>query len=139
PLPDLRSVNREPAAYWPQPHLAREPDPRVGPVLVTVQYTVRPERTQPFLAAMDLVRGARQRTGAMRWGLFRPAETVDRFVEVYLVPSWDEHLRQHGGRLTGEDRAAEQRARELTDGEPEVRHLVPAAAGPTLSDDREAL
>ncbi|MEU5933110.1 MFS transporter [Micromonospora sp. NPDC047187] len=139
PLPDLRSVDREPAAYWPQLHLAHEPDPAVGPVLVTVQYTVRPERTQRFLAAMDLVRGARQRTGAMRWGLFRPAETVDRFVEVYLVPSWDEHLRQHGGRLTGEDRAAEQRARELTDGEPEVRHLVPAAAGPTLSDDREAL
>ncbi|PWR05469.1 MFS transporter [Micromonospora acroterricola] len=139
PLPDLRAVNRDPATYWPRLHLAHEPDPRVGPVLVTVQYTVRPECTQPFLAAMDLVRGARQRTGAMRWGLFRPAETTDRFVEVYLVPSWDEHLRQHGGRLTGEDRQAEERARELTDGEPEVRHLVPAAAGPMLDDDREAV
>ncbi|WP_030489317.1 MFS transporter [Micromonospora chokoriensis] len=139
PLPDLRTMaNREPAAYWPQLHLAHEPDPGVGPVLVTVQYTVRPERSQGFLAAMDLVRGARQRTGAMRWGLFRPAETTDRFVEVYLVPSWDEHLRQHGGRLTGEDRAAELRAQELTDGEPVVRHLLPAAAGPTFSDDREA-
>ncbi|MBM0233284.1 MFS transporter [Micromonospora sp. STR1_7] len=138
PLPDLRSVNREPAAYWPQPRLAYEPDPGVGPVLVTVQYSVRPERAQSFLAAMDLVRGARQRTGAMRWGLFRPAETTDRFVEVYLVPSWDEHLRQHGGRLTGEDREAEERAREYADGAPQVRHLVPAAAGPQLTDDREA-
>ena len=139
PLPDLRTVNKEPASYWPQLHLAHEPDPRVGPVLVTVEYTVRPERTQRFLAAMDLVRGARQRTGAMRWGLFRPGESTDRFVEVYLVPSWDEHLRQHGGRLTGEDRAAEERARELADGEPQVRHLLPAAAGPALTDDREAL
>ncbi|MGV9212336.1 MFS transporter [Micromonospora sp. RB23] len=139
PLPDLRSANREPAAYWPELHLAHEPDPWVGPVLVTVRYTVRPEREGPFLAAMDAVRGARQRTGAMRWGLFRPAETTGRFVEVYLVPSWDEHLRQHGGRLTGEDREAEARARELTDGVPEVRHLVPAAAGPRLSDDREGL
>ncbi|RLP95580.1 MFS transporter [Micromonospora sp. CV4] len=139
PLPDLPTVDRDPAAYWPQLHLAHEPGPRVGPVLVMVQYTVRPERTQPFLAAMDLVRGARQRTGAMRWGLFRPAEVTDRFVEVYLVPSWDEHLRQHGGRLTSEDRQAEERARELTDGDLEVRHLVPAAAGPTLTDDREAV
>ncbi|MFF0370481.1 MFS transporter [Micromonospora sp. NPDC005087] len=139
PLPDLPTVNRDPASYWPQLHLAHDPDPRVGPVLVIVEYTVRPERTQPFLAAMDLVRGARQRTGAMRWGLFRPAETTDRFVEVYMVPSWGEHLRQHGGRLTSEDREAEERARELTDGEPEVRHLVPAAAGPTLTDDRQAL
>jgi MFS family permease len=139
PLPDLRSVNREPATYWPQLHLAHEPDPAVGPVLVTVEYTVRPERMEPFLAAMDVVRGARQRTGAMRWGLFRSAETTDRFVEVYLVPSWDEHLRQHGGRLTGEDREAEARVRELTDHVPEVRHLVPAAAGPRLSDTREGL
>ncbi|MGC4767471.1 MFS transporter [Micromonospora sp. DT44] len=139
PLPDLRSVDREPAAYWPQLHLAHEPDPGVGPVLVTVEYTVRPERMEAFLAAMDAVRGARQRTGAMRWGLFRPAETTGRFVEVYLVPSWDEHLRQHGGRLTGADREAEERARELTDGIPQVRHLVPAAAGPRLSDAREGV
>ncbi|MET8231499.1 MFS transporter [Micromonospora sp. NPDC005298] len=138
PLPDLRAVNREPAAYWPQLHLAYEPDPGVGPVLVLVRYSVRPERARSFLAAMDSVRAARQRTGAMRWGLFRPAETTDRFVEVYLVPSWDEHLRQHGGRLTGEDRAAEERARECADGTPEVRHLVPAAAGRRLTDDREA-
>ncbi|MET8308714.1 MFS transporter [Micromonospora sp. NPDC005173] len=139
PLPDLRTVNRDPAAYWPELHLAYEPDPGVGPVVVTVQYNVRPERTQPFLVAMDLVRGARQRTGAMRWGLFRPAETTNLFVEVYMVPSWGEHLRQHGGRLTGEDRQAEERARELTDGEPEVRHLVPAAAGPTLRDNDEGV
>ncbi|GAB3957348.1 hypothetical protein GCM10027614_72600 [Micromonospora vulcania] len=58
---------------------------------------------------------------------------------MYLVPSWDEHLRQHGGRLTGEDWQAEERARQLTDGEPQIRHLVPAAAGPALNDDREAV
>ncbi|GAB3957345.1 MFS transporter [Micromonospora vulcania] len=67
PLPELAVVNREPVTYS-ELHLAHEPDPGVGPVLVTVQYTVRPERAQQFLSAMDLVRGARQRTGAMRWG-----------------------------------------------------------------------
>ncbi|MEU5941447.1 MFS transporter [Micromonospora sp. NPDC047548] len=138
PLPDLRGVNRDPATYWPRLDLAHEPDPRVGPVLVVLTYTVRPEREREFLDAMDLVRGSRQRTGAMRWGLFREGEARDRFVEVYLVPSWDEHLRQHGGRLTGADQAAEERARDLADGETEVRHLLPAAAGPAMSDDREA-
>ncbi|PZG00756.1 MFS transporter [Micromonospora deserti] len=137
PLPDLRGVKKDPATYWPRLQLAHEPDPRVGPVLVVVTYVVRAEREQEFLRAMDLVRGSRQRTGAMRWGLFREGEARDRFVEVYLVPSWDEHLRQHGGRLTGADQEAEERARELADGEPEVRHLLPAAAGRTLTDDRE--
>jgi MFS family permease len=138
PLPDLRGVNKDPATYQPRLELALEPDPRVGPVLVVVTYTVRREREKEFLDAMDLVRGSRQRTGAMRWGLFREGETGDRFAEVYLVPSWDEHLRQHGGRLTGADQQAEERAKELADGEPDVRHLLPAAAGPALADDREA-
>ncbi|WP_307849135.1 MFS transporter [Micromonospora sp. U56] len=137
PLPELRGVDGDPATYWPRLELAHEPDPRVGPVLVLVTYTVRPERGRQFLDAMELVRGSRQRTGAMRWGLFREGEASDRFVEVYLVPSWDEHLRQHGGRLTGADQAAEERARELADGPPEVRHLLPAAAGRTGADDRE--
>ncbi|MGC5022380.1 MFS transporter [Micromonospora sp. DT47] len=136
PLPDMRGVNKDPATYRP-PLLALEPDPRVGPVLVLVTYTVRPDREQEFLNAMDLVRGSRQRTGAMRWGLFRVGETTNRLVEVFLVPSWDEHLRQHGGRLTGADHEAEERAKQLADGEPEVRHLLPAAAGRSMDDDRE--
>ena len=75
---------------------------------------------------MELVRRSRQRTGATRWGLFREGEEARRFVEVYLVPSWDEHLRQHGGRLTGTDRDFERTARALAEGEPRVTHLLPA-------------
>ncbi|MEH0841156.1 MFS transporter [Micromonospora sp. CPCC 205711] len=134
PLPDLRGVNRDPATYRPPLALAIEPDPRVGPVLVVVTYTVRPDREAAFLAVMDDIRGFRQRTGAMRWGLFRAGEAPDQFAEVYLVPSWDEHLRQHGGRLTETDQRAEDRARELAEGAPDVRHLLPAAAGGTLGD-----
>ncbi|MET7967078.1 MFS transporter [Micromonospora sp. NPDC005305] len=129
PLPDLRGLTRDPTAYRPPLALVLQPDPRVGPVLVTVTYTVRPEQEGAFLDAMNRVRGSRQRTGAMRWGLFRAGETPEEFTEVYLVPSWDEHLRQHGGRLTDADRRAEDRARELSDGVPVVRHLLPAAVG----------
>jgi MFS family permease len=126
PLHDIATLNRDPAVYWPEPHLTLEPDPGTGPVLVTVKYTLRPEREADFVAAMQAVRRSRQSTGAIRWGLFREGEAAHRFVEVYQVASWDEHLRQHGGRLTGADRAAEQRAWALADGEPEVSHLFPA-------------
>jgi MFS family permease len=126
PLPDLRGVDRTPAIYWPELQLAHEPDPRVGPVLVTVVYTVRPEHQDEFVEAMEQVRASRQRTGATRWGLFREGEALHRFVEVYQLPTWDEHLRQHGGRLTGADQEAEERANALIDGEPEVSHLLPA-------------
>jgi hypothetical protein len=91
-----------------------------------VAYTVRPERADEFVDAMQFVRRSRQRTGASRWGLFRDTAAADRFVEVYLVPSWEEHLRQHTGRLTGSDQEREEVARELVEGEPVVEHLLPA-------------
>jgi len=128
PLPDLRDISRDPTTYFPELQLTLQPDPRVGPVLVTVTYTVSPDREDEFVEAMESVRGARQRTGATRWGLFKEGEAPQRFVEVYQVPSWDEHLRQHGGRLTGADQQAEERAEALAEGEPEVRHLLPATA-----------
>ena len=53
----------------------------------------------------------------------RTGPTADQFVETFVVPSWAEHLRQHGERLTGTDQALEERAIALADGPPEVRHL----------------
>jgi len=72
------------------------------------------------------VRLSRLRTGAIWWELYRDGETANRFVEAYTVPSWDEHLRQHHGRLTGTDAAIERRARGLASSRPHVSHLFPA-------------
>ncbi|MGC4807322.1 MFS transporter [Micromonospora sp. DT233] len=125
PLRDTRGVNRDPAIYWPEPHLTPERAPGAGPVLVTVSYTVAPERHDAFVEAMRAVGRSRRRTGAVRWGLFRAGERANGFVEVYQVPSWEEHLRQHGGRLTGADQAIEDRARALAEEPVRVNHLLP--------------
>jgi hypothetical protein len=103
-----------------------EPDSQDGPVLVTAGYPVSPDREAAFVEAMEAVRRTRLRTGAVRWGLFRDGLQPHRFVEVYLVPSWDEHLRQHAGRLTGADREVEERAHALAEGPPQVNHLFSA-------------
>jgi MFS family permease len=126
PMIDINQMDREPAVYWPEPRLAAEPDPRAGPVAVIVAYTVRPDNQREFLAAMNRVRRSRLRTGAVQWGIFRDGEIPDRMVEVYVVPTWAEHLRQHTGRLTGTDQEIEQAARALSDGPPQVTHLLPA-------------
>jgi hypothetical protein len=44
------------------------------------------------------------------------------------VNSWDEHLRQHEGRLTGADREYERAALGLAEGPPEVSHLLPPSS-----------
>ena len=126
PLFDTRGIDRSLAVYWPEPHLVLDPDPQEGPVLVTSTYTIAPENEQPFLQAMSRVRKSRLRTGAVEWGLYRDGETTNRFVEFFVVPSWEEHLRQHNERLTGADRQYEEQADALSDPPPLTTHLLAA-------------
>jgi MFS family permease/quinol monooxygenase YgiN len=126
PLIDTSHLDRSTVSHWQEPDLAFEPDPDEGPVLISLTYSVAPERVDDFLTVMQAVRRSRQRTGAIRWGLYQDGEDPRRFVEVYLVPSWQEHLRQHSDRLTGADQELEERAVALADGRPEVSHLFRA-------------
>ena len=126
PLRDMQGLDRTPAEYWPEPDLAVDVGPGLGPVLVTVTYTVTADREDEFREAMVGVRRSRLRTGATHWELYRDGAAPDLFVEQYLVPTWEEHLRQHSGRLTGSDRMLEERAFRLSDPPPVAAHLFPA-------------
>ena len=126
PLLDTRGIDRSLAVYWPEPHLVLDPDPQDGPVLVTSTYTIAPENKQVFLQAMSRVRKSRLRTGATAWGLYRDGEAANRFVECFVVPSWEEHLRQHNERLTGADRQYEEQVDALSDPPPLTTHLLGA-------------
>jgi hypothetical protein len=74
---------------------------------------------------------SRRRTGAQRWHLYQDGADPERFVETYVVPTWQEHLRQHGERVTKMDQEIEESARELAtqDGPPRVSHLFSAYGG----------
>jgi MFS family permease len=126
PLIDTARLDRTTTVYWPEPQLTVEPDRDEGPVLITVTFTVLPENRQPFIAAMQRVQASRRRTGATRWNLYRDAADPDRFMETFLVPSWEEHLRQHNERLTGTDQDIERDAMQFAAGPPEVAHLLRA-------------
>ena len=73
---------------------------------------------------METLRESRMRTGAMRWGLYRDADNPSRFIELFVVPSWEEHLMQHGGRLTGADREIQERANSLAESPPQIDHYL---------------
>ena len=124
-VPDTGHLDREPAVYWPEARLAVDPQPDSGPVLVTVEFTVTPERESAFLEAMDHLRQSRRRTGATRWELYRDGDQPDSFIEVFSVPSWEEHMRQHGGRLTATDKEVEEAALGFSDPPPRAKHLLP--------------
>ena len=98
-------------------------DVEMGPVLVTVGYTVMPKRTAEFVDAMHEYGRIRRRDGAYRWGIFRDTEVADLYLEIFLVNSWAEHLRQHE-RQTQADRELEGRISSYLSAEPVVRHLI---------------
>ncbi|MEU0635106.1 MFS transporter [Streptomyces albidoflavus] len=124
------TLDRTIVAPWPEPALALPVDPDDGPVLVEVAYEVPEDRAERFRAAMAEAAVSRRRTGALRWNLYQDVADPRRWVEVFEVASWSEHLRQHGTRLTGYDAELLTTARDLAEGEPEVRHLVPPADEP---------
>ncbi len=125
PVYEVEGLDRTPQSYWPLPELRLLPANDDGPVLVTAHYLVSEANVAEFLSAMDAVSRSRRRTGAVRWELFRDGMRPERFVELFVVGSWGEHLRQHGGRLTPSDREAEERARRFADGPVMIEHFLP--------------
>lgn len=126
PYIDTRGMDRSTKVYWPEPQLVFKPEPESGPVVVKTTYTIAPDNEQPFFEAMDRVRRSRLRTGATQWGLFRDGEISHIFIELFVVPSWEEHLRQHEDRLTGTDRQFEEQADSLSHPPPKTSHLIAA-------------
>jgi MFS family permease len=123
-LPDA-TVDLTPWAHWRTPNMLDQNSTTAdsGPILVTVEYDVEPEREAEFLQAMRGYERIRRRDGAFRWGIFRDLEHPTRYLETFLVDSWAEHLRQHE-RLTRADRGVTERIQGLVRGTPTVRHLA---------------
>jgi predicted MFS family arabinose efflux permease len=124
--PDF-AVDVTPWNDWRVPTFAATTtDPEdIGPVLVTAEYDVVQERASDFIKAMHRYGRIRRRDGAYWWSIFRDSEKENCFLEVFLVHSWAEHLRQHA-RSIQSDRPLEEYVQSCTRGEPKVRHLISA-------------
>lgn len=109
----------------PVPHLENEPEPEDGPVRIVVDYTVREEDYEAFVRAIHKVRNARLRTGAIRWGVFRDANNLERIEETFIMESWIEYLRSRE-RMTTADFALIEKVRALHAGPepPRTSHQV---------------
>jgi MFS family permease len=123
PLRDVSGLDRSPATFWPEPQIELDASEHPGSVLVALTYVVPDERREELLSLAPALRRMRRRTGATSWALYVDAAEPSRLVEQYTVASWDEHLRQHEGRLTGTDRDLDLRARATSVVPVEVAHL----------------
>jgi MFS family permease len=124
-LTAAEGIDLAPSAHWPLPVVTDELDAECGPVMVTVEYRIDPARAEEFREAMREVSMERRRHGAVYWHVYVDAEDPARHVEVFIVASWLEHLRQHE-RVTVADRDVEAIARAFHVGAapPLISHFV---------------
>jgi MFS family permease len=67
---------------------------RGGPITVMSTYQIADEDLEPFLDVMGQLRLVRLRTGAHRWRLYRDVGDPHRMTELYVLPTWEQHLSQ---------------------------------------------
>lgn len=125
PISHVEKLDLSPSRHWHDHTLAHEPSMEDGPILVTVEYRIRPEDVAAFKAAMVQLRETRLRDGAFRCSVFVDLENPMVFRETYLVGSWAEHLRQHE-RVTMDDRRVEEAVLAFHQGpdRPKIGHLL---------------
>jgi MFS family permease len=118
-----------PAGDWPSPALSAGERPE-GPVMVSVEYWPQPGLEDGFLVALADLRWSRKRTGATSWRMWRDSAQPGRFLEQFVVASWEQHLRQHE-RVSARDqqRIDDLRAMTQPDRPPVVSHWL--TPGPT--------
>jgi MFS family permease len=115
-----------PSMHWPTPILDERSFDDTGPTCVTVEYWIDPANVEPFLRGLTLVGEERRRDGAYAWEVFRDAADPRRYVEMFMVESWLEHLRQHE-RVTQADLVHERYVRSYLVRDIKVTHLIAAS------------
>ena len=137
-LPNIESTNLDPLRHWTEPKVALDLRPRSGPIVVTIEYLVRPEDAVEFLAVMAERRRIRRRDGALHWTLLRDLADPELWIERYHTPTWLDYVR-HNQRITQADAKIGERLRELHRGAepPRVHRMIERQTG-SLPGDVEA-
>jgi MFS family permease len=120
PMRSGENLNLDPAGHWPTPEVQGEIDPDDGPVVVMIEYHVRPADWAAFRQAAELLTRLRLRDGALRAGVFADVAHPERITEFFYVATWGEHQRQHH-RFTKEDLAVEAQVQQFHAGPPAPR------------------
>jgi len=110
------NLNFDPAPVTSFSHkLIYTPQPRDGPISITVEYEIDCAHGQEFMDLMREVRLIHLRNGAFSWRLHEDLTRPNTFRLEMIVPSWNEHLLQKE-RMTKAEKELLQRAWSLHTG-----------------------
>ena len=123
-------IDLTPARILEEPVPAFAVEHQMGPVMVTVDYQIDPERTEEFAAVMRQSRANRLQKGALSWGLFHDTNKPGHYIEYFLDESWADHLRRFD-RFTAADAELRERRHSFHtgDGPPKVSRYIAEPLG----------
>lgn len=124
-IPPRVMLDLDPANRWQEPQIALPIEPRSGPIVISIEYKIRPQDVREFLRVMADRKRVRMRDGAREWVLRRDLSETDVWVESYKSPTWTEYAR-HNQRLTHADEVIGEKLRSLHQGaeRPVVRRMI---------------
>jgi len=124
-IPPRVMLDLDPANRWKEPQITLPIEPRSGPIVISIEYRIRPQDVRQFLKVMADRRRVRIRDGAREWSLRRDLVETDRWLESYQSPTWIEYAR-HNQRLTHADEVINDQLRDLHQGpeRPVVRRMI---------------
>jgi MFS family permease len=96
------SLDLSPANAWPEAPPLPEGQSEDSPAIVMIKYQIEPEHTTEFMDTAHTFSAERYRDGATQWALVQDVADPTIWIEVFHLPSWAEHLQQHG-RVTVSD------------------------------------
>ncbi len=108
-LPSGIAIDFSPTFLAPAPAFFEDIKFEDGPVIVSAEYIINPEQLDAFKQHMERVQRVRLRAGAYSWYLAKDLNHPERQIEVFMVSSWLEYLRQRE-RITVFDKNLQQEA-----------------------------
>lgn len=112
PLRAAEHADMSASPALPPPELPIQPHPDHGPVVISIEYRIDPERLHEFNVAIAALEVKRRRDGACQWHLYSDLERPGHYIEMFQVETWGEYLRQLE-RTTVQDRFVEERVYSL--------------------------
>ncbi|HRK41853.1 MAG TPA: MFS transporter [Gemmobacter sp.] len=118
-------VDLSPANAWPEAPALATDQSEDATAIVMIQFQIAPADKAAFLDAAYALSAERYRDGATHWAIVQDINETSTWVEIFQLPSWAEHLRQHDRNTTAD---AELRRRlhafdKRPDG-PVIRHFI---------------
>jgi MFS family permease len=87
------AIDTDPAQLLPDPPSVTSVHDDDGPILITVDWNIEPAKREAFLSAMQPVRTALKRQGALSFHLVQDVEDPGHMIESFTVATWSEYRR----------------------------------------------